>query len=88
MTFFFLANFLLLPVAEKMRQEKEKEIREREMVLCAMINMSRGADFLKMQRMLNAMASEPELRVEDSGAFRRINSAIKKNGLKAEAENQ
>jgi len=83
-----LANFLLLPVAEKMRQEKEKEIREREMVLCAMINMSRGADFLKMQRMLNAMASEPELRVEDSGAFRRINAAIKNQGVKARAEGQ
>ncbi|WP_291322195.1 MotA/TolQ/ExbB proton channel family protein [Desulfonatronospira sp.] len=83
-----LANFLLLPVAEKMRQEKEKEIREREMVMCAMINMQRGTDFLKLQRMLNSMASEPELRVEDSGAFRRINSSIRNEGMKARVEGQ
>ncbi|WP_028573953.1 motility protein A [Desulfonatronovibrio hydrogenovorans] len=72
-----LANFLFLPVAEKIRQEAEKETREREMILCAMVGMTRGADFLRLQRMLNAMVSDPDSRVEDLGAFRRISSILK-----------
>lgn len=72
-----LANFLFLPVAEKVRQEADLETREREIVLCAMVAMTRKADFLKLQRMLNAMVSDPQCRVEDSGAFRRISSRLK-----------
>lgn len=72
-----LANFLFLPVAEKMKQETQAQIREREMILCAMVCMRKGVDFLRMQRMLNAMVSDPELRIEDSGAFRRISSRLK-----------
>ncbi len=72
-----LANFLFLPVAEKIRQETELETREREIILCAMVAMSRKVDFLKLQRMLNAMVSEPCSRVEDSGAFRRISVKLK-----------
>ncbi|MFO8032062.1 MAG: MotA/TolQ/ExbB proton channel family protein [Desulfohalobiaceae bacterium] len=73
-----LANFLLLPVAEKIRQKKEQEIQKREIIICAMINISRGADFLKLQRMLNSLVAEPHLRVEGHEAFKRINAAINK----------
>ncbi|MFO7727353.1 MAG: MotA/TolQ/ExbB proton channel family protein [Desulfonatronovibrio sp.] len=72
-----LANFLFLPAAEKIRQEADLETREREIVLCAMVAMTRKADFLKLQRMLNAMVSDPHSRVEDSGAFRRISARLK-----------
>jgi chemotaxis protein MotA len=73
-----LANFLLLPAAEKMRQQKEQEIQEREIVLCAIINISKGADFLKLQRMLNSLVADPDLRVQGHEAFKRINAAINK----------
>lgn len=72
-----LANFLLLPVAEKMRQENDMETKESEMILCAMVGMRRNVDFLKLQRMLNSMVSDPQSRVEDSGAFRRISARLK-----------
>ena len=72
-----LANFLFFPVAEKIRQETDLETREREIILCAMVAMTRKADFLKLQRMLNAMVSDPDSRVEDSGAFRRISIQLK-----------
>ncbi len=80
-----LANFLFLPVAEKMRQEKEREIRERELILCAMVNMVRGADFLKMQRMLNSMVPDAASRVQDRGAFRRINTALQEDSAEHKA---
>lgn len=72
-----LANFFLLPVAEKISQKTDMETRETEIILCAMVNMRRGADFLKLQRMLNAMVPDPWSRVEDSGAFRRISARFK-----------
>ncbi len=79
-----LANFLLLPVAEKMRLEKEREIRQREIVLCGVLCISKGADFLKMQRMLNSLVPDAALRVEDPKAFRHIHTALSKElGSKA-----
>ena len=72
-----LANFLFLPVAEKIRQETDLETREREMILCAMVAMTRKADFLKLQRILNAMVSDPHSRVEEPGVYRRISSQLK-----------
>ncbi|MFW5731341.1 MAG: motility protein A [Desulfonatronovibrionaceae bacterium] len=72
-----LANFFLLPAAEKISQKTDMETRETEIILCAMVNMRRGADFLKLQRMLNAMVLHPWSRVEDTGAFRRISAGFR-----------
>ncbi|MFP4213405.1 MAG: motility protein A [Desulfohalobiaceae bacterium] len=79
-----LANFLLLPAAEKMRQEKERELKQREIILCGALCISKGMDFLKMQRMLNSLVPEPGLRVEDPKTFRHIHTALSKElGSKA-----
>lgn len=67
-----LANFLFLPLAEKLREDTHAEVALRKLILCGLVGMLRGTDFLKLQTMLNALATRHEAQVDGLQVIREI----------------
>lgn len=67
-----LANFLFLPLAEKLREDTHAEIALRKLILCGLVGMLRGTDFLKLQTMLNALTTRHEAQVDGLQVIREI----------------
>ncbi len=73
-----LANFLFLPLAEKLRESTRSELALRRIVLGGMVGMIRGTDFLKLQTMLNAITTKREAQVDGLQVIREIKAALPK----------
>lgn len=67
-----LANFLFLPLAEKLREDTHAEIALRKLILCGLVGMLRSTDFLKLQTMLNALTTRHEAQVDGLQVIREI----------------
>lgn len=71
-----LANFLLLPLAEKLRENTHVEVALRRLCLCGLVGMVRGTDFLKLQTMLNALTTRHETQVDGLQVLREIRDSL------------
>ncbi|WP_045218351.1 motility protein A [Desulfonatronum thioautotrophicum] len=71
-----LANFLLLPLAEKLRESTREELALRRIVLGAMVGMIRGTDFLKLQTLLNAITTKHDAQVDGLQVIREIKASL------------
>ncbi|GAB6059618.1 motility protein A [Desulfonatronum parangueonense] len=71
-----LANFLFLPLAEKIRESTRGELALRRLVLGGMVGMIRGTDFLKLQTMLNAITTKQEAQVDGLQILREIKAGL------------
>jgi len=71
-----LANFLLLPLAEKLREDTHAEVALRKLTLCGLVGMLRGTDFLKLQTMLNALTAKHETKVDGLQIIREIRDSL------------
>lgn len=71
-----LANFLLLPLAEKLRENTQAEVNLRKLILCGLVGMLRGTDFLKLQTILNALTTKHEAQVDGLQVIREIRASL------------
>ena len=71
-----LANFLLLPLAEKLRENTREELALRRIVLGGMVGMIRGTDFLKLQTLLNAITTKHDAQVDGLQVIREIKANL------------
>lgn len=78
-----LANFLLLPLAEKLRESTREELALRRLVLGGMVGMIRGTDFLKLQTLLNAITTRHEAQVDGLQVIREIKASLCKTAQPA-----
>jgi len=81
-----LANFLLLPLAEKLREDTHAEVALRKLTLCGLVGMLRGTDFLKLQTMLNALTTKHEAQVDGLQIIREIRNSLP--GLQASPQTE
>lgn len=80
-----LANFLFLPLAEKLRESTRSELALRRIVLGGMVGIIRGTDFLKLQTMLNAITTKDDAQVDGLQVIREIKDSLPKGTTKAGA---
>ncbi|TVR01125.1 MAG: flagellar motor protein MotA [Desulfovibrionales bacterium] len=80
-----LANFLLLPLAEKLRESTREELALRRIVLGAMVGMIRGTDFLKLQTLLNAITTRHDAQVDGLQVIREIKASLSRPAQPEEA---
>jgi chemotaxis protein MotA len=71
-----LANFLFLPLAEKLREDTHAELALRKLALCALVGMLRATDFLKLQTMLNALTTRHDAHVDGLQVIREIRESL------------
>ena len=71
-----LANFLLLPLAEKLRENTRGELALRRIVLGGLVGMIRGTDFLKLQTLLNAITTKHDAHVDGLQVLREIKASL------------
>ncbi len=71
-----LANFLFLPLAEKLREDTYAELALRKLALCALVGMLRATDFLKLQTMLNALTTRHDAHVDGLQVIREIRESL------------
>jgi chemotaxis protein MotA len=80
-----LANFLFLPLAEKLRESTQVELALRRIVLGGMVGMIRGTDFLKLQTMLNALTTKRDAQVDGLQVIREIKAGMPRKERKTVA---
>lgn len=83
-----LANFLFLPLAEKLREDTRVEVALRKLVLCGLVGMLRGTDFLKLQTMLNALTTKHDAQVDGLQVLREIRDSLSHVQAKPESRLQ